>query len=192
MSSDFNPENAEGTIYTRSQYERRIYIGDRKLELVRSIASGLAGRVLAVDKQTFEAEGDAFARSFASGVASARQRVADAAFRRHYVAAFIAVGYSLRSSRVTGVAPSVERVSNRFVAEIDALERAEEPKSEQSSGNSKTRSKEKRINPRRVRPNDHLPTIKLTENNREEIVSDSERALGLRTPLTPEHHVAVV
>jgi hypothetical protein len=129
MNAYLDSESAEGRIYTRSQYEPPLdragyYIDGRmRVELVRSIASGIAERVIATDKQTFEAEAEAYAKTFSAGMASARKRVPDAAFSRHFVAAMIAVGHSLHLSRVTGVAPSAEHVSDRFVAEIDALER---------------------------------------------------------------------
>ena len=129
------PENAEGTVYTRSRYEPKLdctgcyRVGDRAYvhsEVVRSMVSGLAERVIATDKQTFDAEAEAHAKMFSAGIVSARKRVSDGAFSRHFVAAMIAVGHRLHLSRVTGIAPSAEHVADRFVAEIDALERGAE------------------------------------------------------------------
>ena len=132
MNDYFDPENAEGRAYTRSRYEPKLdrtgcyRVGGRAYvhsEVVRSMVSGLAQRVIDTDKQTFDAEAEAYAKMFAAGITSARKRVPDGAFSRHFVAAMIAVGHSLHLARVTGVAPSAEHVADRFVAEIDALER---------------------------------------------------------------------
>jgi hypothetical protein len=101
-------------------------------DVLHSIVSGLAERVAVTDEQTFNAEGEAYAKSFAAGIEFARKRVSDDALGRHFVAAMIAVGHSLRPARVTGVAPNGGDVADRFVAEIDALEREAEAEAEQA------------------------------------------------------------
>lgn len=141
-------DDAEGHIFEREKYKapptgegdhahteppldstsfRYSFIGadgkPRTREVIHALVSGVGERVIVTDKQTFEAEAEAYAKSFAAGMGSARRRIPDAAFRRHFVAALIAVGHNLRLARATGIAPDAEHVADRFVAEIDALER---------------------------------------------------------------------
>ena len=61
-------------------------------------------------------------------------------------------------------------------AEAEDAEEAEEPEKPEKP-EKKSKKSDRRLNPRRFRPNDRLPTIQLTEGNIEAIVSASEAAL---------------